>query len=129
MKHYSLNNIIAFGKFQGETIRDIYQFQPSYIMWLIEYDQEFHVDFRDFDKLPIPTPFNTKYKLNFFDSNENVVKNAKEYIRKGGVIEGKPYSFSDKIKSILSSKEKGNYIAPKYKSTDQQLIDNPDAWF
>ncbi len=48
--------IIAFGKYKGKTIQEIYQQDPKYIFWLLEKDYYFKIDFDKLLNIPHGSP-------------------------------------------------------------------------
>lgn len=41
MRTYELDSIVGFGKCKGYTVREIYQYSPTYLEWLIEFSSDF----------------------------------------------------------------------------------------
>jgi len=59
---YRPDDILAFGKNKGYSLKTIYQYEPSYLKWLIKFIQEFEIDLDEFRNLPkstIPDPTKT----------------------------------------------------------------------
>jgi len=107
---------LPFGINKGFTLAQVFQFTPSYLLWLIEYVDDFEIDLSEFEKLPIPTPYKRSYEPKgkglFFGRNELLVKSALDYVSEGGALKEKPFVFSDKIISILEEKKRGTYQTP-----------------
>ncbi len=80
MKIYQPQDCIPFGKCKGESLQDIYKFNPGYIEWLIKYTDSFFIDVEDFNSLPTPTPYFVEKKhenMLWFKPQTNSVKEAK----------------------------------------------------
>lgn len=58
-KIYMPNDVLDFGKNKGLALREIYQFEPTYIEWLIINRDDFRIDIDSFERLPKPTPIAT----------------------------------------------------------------------
>lgn len=71
---YHPQDILDFGKHNGEKLKDVFKFQPSYIEWAIMQIPEFKIDIERFEELPNPTPF--KYDANRY--NPENIKKSKE---------------------------------------------------
>ena len=52
---YKPEHIMTFGKNKGLTLKQIYQYKPTYIQYLVEFFDGFEIDINDFRDLPNPT--------------------------------------------------------------------------
>ncbi len=133
LEHYKLDSVIVGGKYSGFSVRQVYQFAPDYIEWIIKNWEEFYIDLEIFRELPKPTPFvkeqfnsikiekNGKekiYKTKAFDPDANNVRDAIEWIKEGGTIAEKDFYFSEASKQILKEKLGGVFIKPKWARWD-----------
>jgi hypothetical protein len=114
---YQLNTILPFGKNRGYTIQQVYQFEPSYLEYLIECHIDFLIAIELFDALPKPTPYVRRYPdklggLLAFHPSQSQVKNAFEFLKNGGTIPSADFKFSDKHKDVIASKRNGTYVTP-----------------
>ena len=123
---FNLESVLQFGKYNGNNIKEIYQYHPSYIEWLIKYIPEFYIDINLFKDLPIPTPFTKKYRHNFIDYKENQILAAKEFQKQGNNIPQKIFEFSEDTIKSLEEKQKGIYKQVIWKSTD--FNNNSEDW-
>ncbi len=58
MSHvFTPEDYMPFGKNKGYQLKEIYQFEPNYLEYLIINSDEFAIDIGLFEKLPNPTPF------------------------------------------------------------------------
>jgi broad specificity phosphatase PhoE len=51
MKFYDLNTILNFGKFEGETIKEVAEIQPSYLDWCAINLDHFYIDEGEIEEL------------------------------------------------------------------------------
>ena len=132
MKEYHLDSKLDFGKCTGYTIRQVYQFSPSYLEWLIEYT-DFYINQNELWNLPNPTPYKQRYPgiifkgeplLSAIRPKDCDISFALEFLEKGGSIKETTFKFSDKYFEILTAKRKGVYIVPKLEvsSIDGKLV-------
>lgn len=128
MKIYHPQDILTFGKNNGYTLAEIYQYQPNYIEWLIEYKPEFLIDTKEFEQLPKPTPYTDKLKFseteewNILPIGPNVIEKLKNMnIEKRIEID---FKFSNKSKKNLEQKRIEEYTCPEWNKSD---IGNHDS--
>src|SRR5690606_8901956 len=62
---YYPDDVLNFGKNQGESLKEVYKYQPSYIEWAIINKQDFKIHIESFENLPNPTPI--EYSPENFD--------------------------------------------------------------
>lgn len=111
IREFGLDEKVSFRKYNGHTVREIYQYDPSYLDYICADENSFYVDLqRLISILPTPTPMKlsfsnlTKSWLSNIFPNKNYILEAHEYIRQGYVIPEKPYTFSDKALNKLKEK-------------------------
>ncbi len=131
MKIYHPKDKLMFGKNKGHSLADIYQYQPDYIEWLMEYLPDFVIELSEFEQLPKPTPYagnivfgkGTSFKMKPIGPNSiKLVKEANE-IEKCEI----DFKFSENFLKILDKKLKGEYKAPEYKKSE--LSDTEATFF
>jgi hypothetical protein len=49
-------DVLSFGKNKGLTLKEVYQYEPTYIEWLIINTDDITIDIEAFENLPTPTP-------------------------------------------------------------------------
>ena len=74
MNYYKPDDLLNFGKNSGISLREIYQFEPTYLEWLIINVPSFKIDIGSFELLPNPTPISTGF-VSGSKQLENLVKN------------------------------------------------------
>ena len=114
---------MTFGKNKGFSLKEIYQYKPSYLEYLVEYGWDFEIDIKDFENLPLPTiadPDQISLKEGgstvFYPpvKLETSVRLIKEYIDNGGKSRQIKFNFSNKSIEILKLRSIGQYVAPEY---------------
>lgn len=111
---YKPDDKLPFGKCRGETLRDIYKFNPKYIEWLIKYVDNFFIDIGEFFELDKPTPFIPMDGM-WMKIESNFVQQGKIFLESGGKIPEVEFEFSHETFAILIQKEEGDYTTPEYK--------------
>lgn len=100
---YNLFDRLTFGKYRGYFIFEIYQFQPSYIEYLILNTRDFQISKTLFKTLELPTPFR-EYPIEFngrkiwvlnLNPKYDYIKGAYQYILEGNVIPKFNFKFSE----------------------------------
>jgi hypothetical protein len=98
IKKYQLDDVIKYGKYEGETIRDIFQFDPNYLNWLITSQTHFYVDYEELERLPNPTPYKVKRAEQLLigakSGPKNLIIAAKLYIAGGGKLTEKKFELT-----------------------------------
>lgn len=125
MKISKPSDIITFGKNKGFSLAEIFQYQLSYIEWLILNIEDFKIDIIEFENLPTPTPvtykpkhFSDEKKVDF--TTENIfeileisdtinlmagVEDIKDLIKQGFEIEKiLNFHFPENVKKINNAK-------------------------
>lgn len=64
------HDYINFGKNAGKLLSEIYQYQPSYLEYLILKSEKFKIDIQAFEKLPTPTTIG--YRENHFNNTIDI---------------------------------------------------------
>jgi hypothetical protein len=111
--------ILPFGKNKGYELFDIYQYDPSYLDWLIEFIPDFEIEIEEFYKLPKPTIFYKPYKLKtshgYIEASLHIHYGASVgEIRETGTFKPIDFKFSEKSLMILLEKKSGNYNYPHW---------------
>ncbi|HKO79751.1 MAG TPA: hypothetical protein VJU78_05115 [Chitinophagaceae bacterium] len=133
MRTYELDSIVRFGKCKGYTVREIYQYSPTYLEWLIEFSSDFYIEKGELYKLPKPTPYIKKYpveiigniSMSAINPKDCDIYDALEYLKNGGTIEEKEFKFSNKIFEILEQKKRGDYVTPQWESISSEIKNLP----
>lgn len=114
---------MTYGKNKGFSLKEIYQYKPSYLEFLIEFIEEFEIDVKDFENLPNPTiadpdklPPKEGKRLRFYPpiKLELSVQEIKAYIENGGKSKEIKFNFSARTVDILRLKSIGQYVTPEY---------------
>lgn len=123
---YKTDYVMTYGENRGFSLKEIYKFKPTYIEFLVQYQQDFEIDLNEFKKLPKPTPFYKKINFKIPKKNGQIIsvdrkifgttKEAIDFVKKGGQIFEVDFSFSKSTVDILLMKSMNGYNAPEYKT-------------
>lgn len=124
MTEYFLDTPLTFGKYNGYTVTQIFQYDPGYIEWLIKFIPDFYIDLESLKYLS-PTPCSSPRNINRFNSffnrgmlnniyNDNYVQKGLQFTSSGHILEEDPYIFSEESMEILRLKEEGTYTPPDW---------------
>jgi len=125
---YKPEHKMTFGVNKDLSLKDIYQYKPWYLQYLIEFQEDFEIDIDDFKNLPNPTiadpdqlPPEEGQRIRFYPpiKLELSVRIIRDYINNGGKFKELTYTFSNKMVEILELKRKGEYIVPKYEDRNR----------
>ena len=114
IQEYKLDTAVYFGKYSCYTIREIYQYDPSYLDWCLININNFYIDIELFKKLPYPTPMRLlKLKINSkiqwfggtLGPTDNYIKSAQEYLNEGNFLEKKDFKFSENAVNAFKVKK------------------------
>jgi hypothetical protein len=90
------NDKFNFGKYRGQLLSDVYKYFPNYIEWAILNVSSFCIDVEDFERLPLPTPLDSRSQLEIVDRAkyelylEKLKKDLEEKdLCTGGILEAK----------------------------------------
>ena len=107
---------------RGYTLREIYQYSPNYIEWLIKNTKRYFVDLAQFENLPTPTPYEYKERiqvipgkgpfLEFAVTGRDQIQDALDYKAAGNIIPEKPHIFSEHVRGINQNKRNGESYVP-----------------
>ena len=120
---YKPEHKMTFGVNKDLSLKDIYQYKPWYLQYLIEFHGDFEIDIDDFKNLPNPTiadpdqlPPEEGQRIRFYPpiKLELSVRIIRDYINNGGKFKELTYTFSNKMVEILELKRKGVYVVPNY---------------
>ena len=133
LETYTLDSILEQGKCKGNTVREVYQFAPDYLEWIIANWEEFWIDLNLFKSLPKPTPFipfetfgyikalnGEMVPLSALDHKGNPVIKAMEFIKDGNHLAEIEFSFSGKTIMSLEEKKDGTYEKPNWISLEDK---------
>jgi hypothetical protein len=117
----SQNFILFFGKHETFSLAEIYQYDPTYIDWLIKYIPEFEIDLSEFNELPKPTVQaistvqipTTSGKAIDYPLNPNPKASVAD-IKKDKNLVTLDFKFSKDTLRILAEKKAGIYQYPKW---------------
>lgn len=135
---YHPDHIIDFGRNKGYSIKQIYQFIPSYISWLVKYEEGFEINPKEFLALPNPTPFNRTYPteyvmpsgktaiINWHKNEDFSVNAAIKYLEEVGPIAESNFTFSNEVLEILRQKSERIYNTPKWDKGEIYHLENGD---
>src|ERR1019366_5242087 len=113
---YKPEHKMTFGVNKDLSLKDIYQYKPWYLQYLIEFHGDFEIDIDDFKNLPNPTiadpdqlPPEEGQRIRFYPpiKLELSVRIIRDYINNGGKFKELTYTFSNKMVEILELKRKG----------------------
>ena len=135
MIQYQKDDTIGFGKYEGYTIREIYQYDPSYIEWLIKFTDDIILDLHELRQLTVPTPYLSPHNYNLitsyfkriqnFRTGVNHVKEALQYEKETGKkLKAEAFIFKPEILEIIELKENGTYQKPKWEKLDLSRPEN-----
>lgn len=133
LETYTLDSVLEQGKCKGHTVREIYQFAPDYLEWIIQNWEEFWIDLNLFKELPKPTPFipfeafghikalnGEMIPLSALDHKGNPVIKAMEFIKDGNHLAEVEFGFSEKTIKSLEEKKGGSYEKPNWISMEDR---------
>ena len=120
---HSPEHIIEFGINEGLSLKEIYQYKPTYLNYLIEFGRDFEIDVKDFENLPHPTIADPD-QISLTEGGSKVfyppikletsVRIIREYIGNGDKSKQTKFNFSNKSVEILKLRSIGQYVSPKY---------------
>lgn len=114
---------------RGYTLREIYQYSPNYIEWLIKNTKRYFVDLAQFENLPTPTPYEYTERrqmipgrgpfLELAFTGRDQIQDARDYLANGNLIPESRHHFSDYIIDINERKRGGeDYPGIEYVSME-----------
>ena len=110
--------ILSQGKHKGYSLSEVYQYDPTYINWMVEFIQGFEINIDEFYNLPKPTvsvPPVNKTKIFAIESFYRTLPNASVAdLKQAKYLTEIDFKFSEQTIKILSEKKNGTYIAPKW---------------
>jgi hypothetical protein len=112
---------MPFGINADFTLAEIYHYLPTYIEFLIEYVENFEINPKDFEDLPMPVTYTRLTSENA--TIEEKIKSALRIEHNGSVQKIKEqeylrpynYHFPEKVLNILHCKSTRVYITPIWK--------------
>jgi hypothetical protein len=128
---YHPNNVWSYGKNKNYSLAAIYHYLPTYIEFLIKYDQEFEIESNEFLALPKPVKYYAPFKLCLNNKEFNATANMSHDGSVEKMMNIKPeklkefeYTFPKEYLEILELKKIKDYTAPKYESpTTSPVLD------
>jgi len=137
---------MPFGVYRGETMRDIYFYNPIYVQWLILNVDSFCINVGEFEKIGLIKPISrnlfpripvesekrmsksqwTRFTLAFVGNTNPKIEYAKEYEKLGFNIPELDFHLPESV--VLKNNSKQSHSDSHGNFIPEDLADDPDSY-